>query len=264
MTRQENLDAFFTNGRTVILPIDHAVAIPVPGLENPFDLVERVGPYVDCFVMNLGMAMRAADSMAGKAICLRTDVYNTRLTGEGAGSINVYGPEDAELVGANAVMNMLYPWSQYEKTNFQECADVIRSSLDVDIPVILEALPYGLGQTDRYTVENVQFAARLGAELGADMVKVPFPPNATADDFRKVVESCFVPVIILGGAPMGDDASVLKMAADAMEAGAAGIAIGRNVWQHTNPLAIARSLYAVVHNDFSALEALALMKEPLR
>ena len=108
------------------------------------------------------------------------------------------------------------------------------------------------------------FAARLAAELGADVVKVPYPTNGTVDDFRKIVESTFIPVIILGGAAMGDDAGLLKMVEDAMTAGAAGIAIGRNVWQHGNPAAIARSLNAVVHQDASALEALALLKEPVR
>jgi DhnA family fructose-bisphosphate aldolase class Ia len=63
---------------------------------------------------------------------------------------------------------------------------------------------------------------------------------------------------------MNDDAGLLKMVEDAMTAGAAGVAIGRNVWQHKNPPAIARSLAAIVHEDASALEALALMKEPVR
>ncbi|HCN27854.1 MAG TPA: hypothetical protein DIT64_03540 [Verrucomicrobiales bacterium] len=264
MTRQENLDIFFTDGKTVILPIDHGVAIPVPGLENPFAMIDAVSPYVDGYVMNLGVAMRAADSMAGKGICLRTDVYNTRLTGDGAGSINVYGAEEAEMVGANAVMNMIYPWSVSERMNFQECADIIRSSMDLDIPVILEALPHGLGQTDKYTLENVAFAARLAAELGADVVKIPYPTDAKPGDFKKVIEQVWVPVIILGGAAVNDDAALLQMTEDAMNAGAAGIAMGRNVWQHKNPPAIARSLAAIVHDDADALQALSLLREPLR
>jgi DhnA family fructose-bisphosphate aldolase class Ia len=264
MNRQENLEALFRNGKTVILPIDHGCAIPVPGLENPFQLIDQVNEFVDGYVMNLGVALRAADSLAGKGIILRTDVYNTRTTGEGAGSIGVFGVEEAEMVGANAVMNMLYPGSAYEKTNFQECADLIRLSLDTDIPVILESLPFALGVPEKYTVENVSFAVRLAAELGADVVKTPYPTNGTVDDFRRIVSQSFVPVIILGGAAMGDDAGLLKMVEDAMDAGAAGIAIGRNVWQHKNPAAIARSLAAVVHEDVSALEALALLKEPVR
>jgi hypothetical protein len=186
------------------------------------------------------------------------------MEGDGAGSINVYGVEEAEMVGANAVMNMLYPNSISERVNFQEVADLIRTSLDLDIPTIIEALPYGLGQTDKYTLDNIQFATRLAAELGADVVKTPYPIDCKPGDFRRVTESCFVPVIILGGANINDDASLLKMVEDAMDAGAAGIAIGRNVWQHRNPAAIARSLAAIVHEEASALEALALLKEPLR
>ncbi len=264
MNRQENLEALFRNGKTVILPIDHGCAIPVPGLESPFELIDQVNGFVDGYVLNLGVALRAADNLAGKGIILRTDVYNTRTTGEGAGSIGVYGVEEAEMVGANAVMNMLYPFSGQEKANFQECADLIRLSLDTDIPVILESLPYALGAPDKYTVENVSFAARLAAEIGSDVVKIPYPTNGTVEDFRRIVGQCFVPVIILGGAAMGDDAGLLKMVEDAMDAGAVGIAIGRNVWQHKNPAAIARSLAAVVHEDASALEALALLKEPVR
>jgi DhnA family fructose-bisphosphate aldolase class Ia len=263
-TRQENIDLFFRNGKTVILPIDHGIAIPVPGLENPFEMAERTSPYVDGFVMNLGVALRAADSLAGKGICLRTDAYNTRMAGEGAGSIALYGVEEAEMVGANAVMNMLYPGSVNEKTVMQDCASLIMSSMDSDIPVIIEALPFGLGQSDKYTVDHVKFAVRQAAEMGADVVKTPYPVNGTVEDFRRIVDQCFVPVIILGGAAMGDDAGLLKMVEDAMDAGAAGVAIGRNVWQHKSPTAVARSLAAIVHQDASALEALALMKEPVR
>lgn len=263
-SRQENLEVFFRAGKTVILPIDHGTAIPVPGLEDPFALIERVNAFIDGYVMNLGVAMRAADTLAGKGICLRTDIYNTRTTGEGAGSIGAFGIDQAEMVGANAVMNMIYPGSANEKEVFQDCADLITMSLDSDIPVILEALPYGLGQTDKYTVENVKFAVRLAAELGADVVKTVYPLNGTAEDFKRIVGQCFVPVIVLGGAAMNDDAGLLKMVEDAMTGGAAGIAIGRNVWQHKNPPAIARSLAAIVHEDASALEALALLKEPVR
>lgn len=263
MTREENLETIFRDGRTVILPIDHGVAIPVPGLENPAALIEKVNPFVDCYVMNLGLAMRTSDLTQGKGICLRTDVYNTRRTGPGAGSIAVYGVDTAELIGAHAVMNMLFPFAENEETNTKDCADLVQTSLESDIPIILETLPYGLGQTDKYTVDNVRFAVRLAAELGADVVKTCYPTNATVDEFKSIVNECYVPVVVLGGSAMGDDASLFKMVENAIKAGASGIAIGRNVWQHPNPPAVARSLAAIVHEEASALEALALMKEAL-
>jgi DhnA family fructose-bisphosphate aldolase class Ia len=263
MTREENIDAIFREGRTVILPIDHGVAIPVPGLENPLDLIQTVNPYVDCYVMNLGLALRSPELTQGKGICLRTDVYNTRTLGKGAGSIPVYGVDTAELIGAHAVMNMLFPFSENEEAITQACGDLVQQSLDANIPVILETLPYGLGQKDKYTVDNVRFAVRLAAELGADVVKTTYPTNASVDEFRSIVKECYVPVVVLGGGAMGDDTGLFKMVEDSMKAGAAGIAIGRNVWQHKNPVAVARSLAAMVHEDASALEALALMKESL-
>ncbi len=261
MNRQENLDTFFHEGKTVILPMDHGVAVPVPGLENPFMLIDQLNPYVDGYVMNLGLALRTSDLISGKGICLRTDVYNVRTTGPGAGSIPVYGLSDAEVVGASAIMNMLFPMSANEESSIQSCADLIRESMDIDIPVILESLPFGLGQSDKYTVENIGFAVRLAAELGADVVKTAYPTNGTVKDFRRIVESCYVPVIVLGGAAMNNDLDLLCMVHDAMEAGAAGIAIGRNVWQHKNPVAIARSLAAIVHEGARVEEALTLMKE---
>ncbi len=263
MSRQDNLETFFRDGKTVILPIDHGVAVPVPGLENPFQLIETMNAYVDGYVLNLGLAMRTGDLLTGKGICLRTDVYNTRITGKGAGSINVYGLPEAEMVGATAVMNMLYPGAENEEIVTQNCADLISESLDVDIPVILETLPVGLGQTEHYTVEKIVFAVRLAAELGADVVKTAYPVNGTVDDFKRIVHSCFVPVIVLGGAPLNNDLDLFSMVSNAIKAGAAGIAIGRNVWAHPNPPAVARSLAAIVHEGAKVEEALTLMKEPL-
>jgi DhnA family fructose-bisphosphate aldolase class Ia len=261
MSRQDNLDTFFRDGKTVILPMDHGVAVPVPGLENPFQLIEELNPYVDGYVLNLGLALRTGDLLTGKGICLRTDVYNTRTTGRGAGSINVYGLAEAEMVGATGVMNMLFPGGENEELITQNCADLVSESLDVDIPVILETLPVGLGQKEHYTVEKIGLAVRLAAELGADVVKTAYPVDGTVDDFKRIVETCYVPVIVLGGAAMGNDLDLLSMVYDAMKAGAAGIAIGRNVWQHKNPAAIARSLAAVVHEGAKVEEALTLMKE---
>lgn len=261
MSRQDNLDTFFRDGKTVILPIDHGVAIPVPGLENPIGLIEWLNPYVDGYVMNFGLALRTDDMLADKGLCLRTDVYNVRTTGPGAGSISVYGIEEAEMVGATAVMNMLFPFAENEATLIQNCADLISDSIDLDIPVILEALPYGLGQPDKYTVENISFTVRLAAELGADVVKTAYPVDGTVEHFRRIVESCYVPVIVLGGAPMTNELDLLCMAHNAMQAGAAGIAIGRNVWQYQNPAAMARSLSAIVHDGARVEEALSLLKE---
>ena len=68
MSRQDNLETFFRDGKTVILPIDHGVAIPVPGLEDPFHLIEELNPYVDGYVLNLGLALRDKKDLDGAVV----------------------------------------------------------------------------------------------------------------------------------------------------------------------------------------------------
>ena len=261
MKRADNLAKFFgSDGKTVILPIDHNTAVPVAGLENPGDFIEKMNPHVDGYVVNLGVAISAADQLSGKGICLRTDVYKPANDGHtDEGSYRVYGGDDAETLGAHAMMNMLYPNHSNESGICREAAELISESIECDIPVILESLPYGLGRPDDYTVDNINFAVRSAAELGSDVVKTAFPTGASADDFRKVIDNCFVPVIVLGGAAMGDDEALLTMVKRSMEGGASGIAVGRNVIQHSNPPKIAAALKAIVHDDASVESALKLV-----
>ena len=261
MSKSDNLSKFFgEDARTVILPIDHGTVIPVQGLERPSDLIGSLRDSVDGFVVNLGVALACKDALEGKGICLRTNAYKPTYPGNpDDGSYRLFTAEDADRVGAHAMMNMCYLHHPRESDNFRECAAVISEGMESDIPVILEALPFGIGRPNDYTLENVGFAVRLAAELGADVVKTTFPTNGTVDDFKVIVEAALVPVIVLGGAAMGDDKALLAMVKNAMDAGASGIAIGRNVWQHSNPPAIAAALNAIVHDSSSVDVALKLV-----
>lgn len=258
MDRDQHLARFLqSDGRTVILPIDHGTAIPVPGLEDPIALIEQLNPVVDGYVVNLGLAFAAAEALEGKGVCLRTDCYKPRY-GENLdeGSYRLYGADEALTCGAHAMMNMLYTHHTNEAGIFREAAELIAESLDADVPVILEALPFGIGRPADYTLENIGYTVRAAAELGSDIVKTAFPTGASADEFRAIVEACFVPVIVLGGAAMGDDRALLEMVKKAIDGGAAGIAVGRNVWQHSQPAKIAKALHAIVHDEATVDSAL--------
>ncbi|MGI9239943.1 MAG: class I fructose-bisphosphate aldolase [Verrucomicrobiales bacterium] len=248
-TKEDHLKNFFrSDGRAMILPIDHGTAIPVPGLEDPRALIEGLNESVDGYVVNMGVANAFGDALEGKGLCFRTDVYKPAAAGNpDRGSYMVYTAEDALEAGANAVMNMLYVNHAEEDRIIAECAGLISQSMTLEMPVILEALPFGIGRADDYTLENIRFTVRMAAELGADVVKTAFPTGASADEFRSIIEETYVPVVVLGGAAMGDDAALLKMVGDAMDAGAAGVAIGRNVWQHPDPREIAKRISGIVH-----------------
>ena len=99
---------------------------------------------------------------------------------------------------------------------------------------------------NEYDVNAIKHAARVGAELGADIVKVPY--SGSSESFCEVVEGCFVPVVIAGGEKMDTDEDILKMVTGAMAAGAAGVSIGRNVFQHQHPTKIVQDIAGIVHN----------------
>jgi DhnA family fructose-bisphosphate aldolase class Ia len=116
--------------------------------------------------------------------------------------------------------------------------------------------PRGKRIKDEYAPDAVAHAARVGAELGADIVKTNY--TGEQNDFARVVESCPVPLVIAGGPRVESEADLLGMVEGAIAAGARGVAIGRNVFQHENPELITRRICGVVHKGLSAQEALQI------
>jgi DhnA family fructose-bisphosphate aldolase class Ia len=110
-----------------------------------------------------------------------------------------------------------------------------------------------------YDVNNVKHAARVGAELGADIVKVVY--TGSVDSFAKVVQGCPVPVVIAGGPKMNSDEDIFKMVEGALKAGAAGVSIGRNAFQHKTPEKMVAALCKMVHKGASVKEAVAILKK---
>ena len=263
MTKETCLETFFQpTGKTMIIPMDHGTIVPVPGLGNGKALIGELREYCDGFILNYGLAVAAAEELDDKGVCLRTDCGNTCVEKESpfsaTGAYRIFSVESAYTVGATAVMNMCFPGHINEAEIIADCAALIEEARESDMPVMLETLPYGLGRGDAYTSENIRFAVRLAAELGSDVVKTAYPGDKEA--FRSSVAECYVPVIVLGGRASNEPEGILKMVQDAMECGAAGIAIGRNIWQHPAPKKMAQALNAIVHSGESAEKAALLLK----
>ena len=109
--------------------------------------------------------------------------------------------------------------------------------------LLAEMLPGGF-EAGEVSVEQIAVAARVGAELGADLIKIRF--SGTAETYRAVTAACYRPVVILGGSKQTPE-QLLAQVREALAAGAAGVAVGRNLWQHPDPAAMTRALVEVVH-----------------
>jgi class I fructose-bisphosphate aldolase len=127
------------------------------------------------------------------------------------------------------------------------------------MPLLAMVYPRGPKIQNEYDVKVVKHAARLGAELGADIVKVSY--TGSLESFKEVVEGCFVPVVIAGGPKMSTDKDILEMVKGSIEAGGAGVSIGRNVFQHDHPSLIVKAISSIVNKNITVEEALEILGE---
>jgi len=167
--------------------------------------------------------------------------------------------EEAIRLGADAISIHVNLGTDEEKSMLRDLGIVSRVAMEWGMPLLAMMYSRTRKGEDAREVKIVKHSARLGAELGADMVKVPY--TGSAESFREVVEGCFVPVVIAGGGKTESDKDILEMVKGAMVAGGAGVSIGRNVFQHKNPSKIVRAICRIVHQGAMVNEALKELGE---
>jgi class I fructose-bisphosphate aldolase len=123
------------------------------------------------------------------------------------------------------------------------------------MPLLVEVLPGGFSNPQLHTAENTRVACRIAAELGADVIKTKYTGDGKS--FSEVVTGCYCPIVVLGGKKMGSDRELLVMVRDAIAAGAAGVVLGRNVWQRSNPRELVSALSRIIHENASLEESMA-------
>jgi DhnA family fructose-bisphosphate aldolase class Ia len=130
--------------------------------------------------------------------------------------------------------------------------------LQWQMPLVAMMYTRGPKIKNEYDLNNTKHAARVGAELGADIVKVVY--TGSVEGFTEVVQGCPVPVLIAGGPKMDSDEDIFKMVEDALKAGARGVSIGRNAFQHKKPEKMVAALCKMVHEGAGVEEAVTILK----
>jgi fructose-bisphosphate aldolase/2-amino-3,7-dideoxy-D-threo-hept-6-ulosonate synthase len=247
------LERIGTDGKYVIVPMDHGITLgAVTGLadiESTIDAVTRGG--ADAVLTQKGIAPRVHPNKngAGYVVHLNAstsigpDSNDKRLTGT---------VKEAVRAGADAVSFHINVGSEYEREQLEGLSRITDEADEYGMPVLAMAYARGPG-VDEHDAESLGHAVRLAEEVGSDVVKTSY--SGDAESFERVVESTRLPVVIAGGEPEGDEAT-LEAVRGAMDAGAAGVSMGRSIFQHDDPEAIARAVSAVVYEGYSADEAL--------
>jgi fructose-bisphosphate aldolase/2-amino-3,7-dideoxy-D-threo-hept-6-ulosonate synthase len=243
-----------TDGRYVVVPMDHGITIgAVKGLvdiESTIDAVTRGG--ADSVLTQKGIAPRAHPNLNGAGYIVHLN--GSTVVGPDANDKRMTGTvKDAVRAGADAVSLHLNVGSNHEREQIEQLAELTTEASDYGLPVL--AMTYARGpDVDGSDPEALGHAARLGEELGADIIKTAY--SGDAESFGRVTESTRLPVIIAGGEP-DSDLETLRTVRGAMDGGGAGVSMGRTIFQHDDPEAITRAVSAVVHEDASAEDALA-------
>ncbi len=242
------------DGRTVMLAVDHGYFMgPTTGLENINTMVDPLLPYADTLMLTRGALRNYIDPQTNIPIVLRvsggTSILNKdHLLHEGT----VVDIDDAIRLNVSGVAFSILVGQSFERDTLLGMTNYIDQCERYGIPVLaVTAVGRGLGKDVKY----LSLASRMAAELGAHIVKTYFCP-----DFEKVVETCPVPIVIAGGKKQPEK-DALQMASDALEAGAIGVDMGRNIFQSKSPVAMIQAVNAVVHKKYDPKEAYALFKE---
>jgi len=241
--------------KTVIVPMDHGTTVgPITGLVNIVETVDRVvRGGANAIVLHKGI-VRAGHRRAGKDVGLIVHLSaSTSLSPDPNQKVRVCSVEEAIRLGADGVSVHVNLGAETEPQMLADLGEVAKACDYWNMPLVAMMYTRGAKITDEYDVRYVQHAARVGAELGADVIKVPY--TGSVESFREVVSGCPVPVVIAGGPKLDTDRDIFEMVAGAMKAGAAGVSIGRNAFQHRDPVRMVGAIRLIVHEGASAVEA---------
>lgn len=259
-------------GRAVVVPMDHGlVAGPVPGIEDPVGLIKRIAlSDADAVLLTPGLLEQAAGELGQLAVILRVD---------GGTSVQSGGPmrqctsvAHAVEVGADAIIVNATIGGDQESVELLKLGQVAEEARRWGMPVVAEMLSArmmanhldftgkGTAKLPENVADDIALAARIGAEMGADIIKTRY--SGDEESFRRIVACTGRPVMVAGG-PLRDASlrSLLEMVDQCLSAGAEGVIFGRNVWQHPQPESVLAALAAMVHDAASVDEALAAVKE---
>lgn len=227
------------SGLLRMVPMDHGISMgPLPGLRDPAPALEAVAPHATCVTLHKGLVRRAAPFARDVGVLLHLSA-STDLAPDANDKRIVATVEEALRMGCDGVSSHLNLGSDTEADQLEAVGAISTACQQWGMPHIAMVYPRGpkIKADDPATVAH---AARLGAELGADAVKVPY-----CDEFRDVVRGAGIPVIVAGGAKSKDEAEFLAKLRTARDAGAAGISTGRNVFQSSDPGALMEKICTI-------------------
>jgi len=239
-----------SDGHCFFLPIDHGYFQgPTRCLEKPAETIKPLLPYCDALFVTRGVLRSSVEPTIGKPIILRvsggTSMVGKDLANEGITT----SIQDILRLNVSAVGISIFVGTEYEHQTLLNLSKLVDQCEDYGIPVM--AVTAVGKEMEKKDARYLALSCRIAAELGAKVVKTYWCDK----DFDKVVEGCPVPIVMAGGPKCETELEVFEFVFDGIQKGAIGVNLGRNVWQNPHPVAMAKALRAVVHENAAPEDA---------
>jgi putative autoinducer-2 (AI-2) aldolase len=242
------------DGRAVWLAVDHGYFLgPISKLEEPAKTIKPLLPYTDALMLTRGVLRNCVDASMDTPVILRVSGGNS-IAGQALSNECIQtSMEDAIRLNASAVAISIYVGTEHEHQTLKALGELVNEGQRYGMPVLaVTAVGKELKKRDaRY----LGLCCRIASEIGAQMVKTYY-----CEDFGKVVGSCPVPLVIAGGPKLNTPLDALKLAHDAVNEGAKGVDMGRNIWQSDDAVGMIKAIRAIVHENASVKEAAKFLK----
>jgi putative autoinducer-2 (AI-2) aldolase len=240
------------NGRCVMLAVDHGYFLgPTEKLEVPQKTIQPLLPHIDSIMLTRGVLRTSLPPISDVPIVLRVSGATSIIGNDLSNESIITSFEDAIRLNVSCLALSIFVGSKYEHQTLANLATLVDNGERYGIPILaVTAVGKEMVRDARY----LGLASRIAGELGAHVVKTYYCEN-----FEKVIEGCPVPVIIAGGKKLAKEKDVLELTFNAINDGASGVDMGRNIWQSDHPVAMLKAVRSIVHQGFTIQEASDLL-----
>lgn len=252
------LNRILRNGRLICVTMDHGVSSgPIKGIEEIDRAISKVEAGGATSILVHKGIIRSLREPKGLGVIMHLSA-STSLGLAPNRKMLISSVDEAIRLGADAVSVHVNVGGKEEPEMLEILGTVSDECDKWSYPCIAMMYPRGENIKDANDPVKVAHAARVGAELGADIVKTVY--TGDPDSFKEVVRSCPVPIAIAGGPKSETDKDVLEMVRGALDAGAIGVTFGRNIFQHANPTRMVKALSALIIEELTIKDALEVLK----
>ncbi|MEM3192075.1 MAG: hypothetical protein QW292_08300 [Candidatus Parvarchaeota archaeon] len=236
---------FGNDGKAFIVAIDHPTYGEIRGLERLKPLIKNIKDGgTDGFLANPGAIVRVMLDFPNTGLIMTVPYIKEYV-------------KYSSKIGVDAIKTAYFGNPKMKEDDLDKISMMAAEAEEWGIPYVLELIPLDEQGKYIYNIETLKVICRIGAELGADIIKTVYA--GPQEKFTDVIETSGVPVIIAGGEKMGSNSDFIKTIWEAMKGGAAGAAIGRNIWQSSNPKLISSIVWKIIHGQIELDEALNIL-----